>query len=215
MSIISLIKAFLRTDGKVMAPKLSWQTSSIGSNLRYLWNTCILDTFKPNKTGKEFQKIMTSKPTKALAKKACDAFTKETGIKMFMTDPTRAESFATNANILIRDIKSGKFPKDIKYVVIGHGDGTTLNNTWHVAFDPKIKIFDFINKHIPKGEKVLVNCCEETPKELKHLIPKNKPAIGKYTTEMYSSYKHPAKIVISGRNEIIGGYGNRIATYYI
>jgi hypothetical protein len=179
MGITGILKAFLRTDGRVMAPKLSWRTSEVGSQCRYLWNNLIVDTFKKNKVGDEFSNIMVHKPDKAKAQKACDMFTKATGIKMFMTNPGGAESFCTNATILMHDIEKGRFPKDIKYVIIGHGDGTTINGTWHVAYDPNIKIFDFIKEHIPKGEKVLVNCCEETPKELRHLIPKDKPAIGK------------------------------------
>ena len=139
---------------------------------------------------------------------------KETGIKMLMTNPKGAMSFSTNANILIRDIKKGYFPKDIKYVVIGHGEGTILNDTWHVAYDPEVKIFDFIEKNIPKGEMVLVNCCETTPKGLKHLIPKNKPAIGKVAGEFTSSYRNPAKVVISGTRDIVGGYANGFLTLY-
>ena len=207
------IKSFLRTDGKVMAPPLSWRTSEVGSKLRYLKDS-FTDEIMPNKAGREFYNIMVSRPNEELAQKACDIFTKETGIKAFMTNPMGAQSFSTLANIIIRDIKKGWFPKDIKYVIFGHGDGTTVNNTWHVMADPNVKIFDFIKEHIPKGEKVLVQCCEGTPKSLKHLIPKDKPAIGYPASEMYSSYKHPAKIVISGRDEIIGGYGNGIASYY-
>lgn len=213
------IKHFLRTDGKVMAPPLSWRTSEIGSKLRYLKN-CLMDSIFPNRAGKLFSDIMCSHPDADKVKRACKIFERETGIKMIMTNPEGAVSFNTNANTIIRDLREGRFPKDIKYVVFGHGSGTVLNDTWHVMADPKVKILDFIDTHVPKGEKVLVQCCESTPKELRHLIPKDKPAIGKYATEMYSTYKHPAKIVRSGDklpsyNRIIGGYGNGIATYYI
>jgi hypothetical protein len=76
------------------------------------------------------------------------------------------------------------------------------------------RIIDFIEKNIPKGEMVLVNCCETTPKGLKHLIPKNKPAIGKVAGEFTSSYKNPAKVVISGTRDIVGGYANGFLTLY-
>ena len=67
------------------------------------------------------------------------------------------------------------------------------------------KIFDFIEQNIPYGNKVLVNCCEETPKSLRYLIPKNKPAIGNSTyTDATSSYRHPLKIVESGK--LVVGY---------
>ena len=202
----------------VMAPKFCWRTSEVGAKLRYL-KDAFIDSIRPNKAGKEFSRIMANNPTAQDAQRACDIFERETGIKMIMTNPEGAISFNTNANIIIRDIKEGRFPKDIKYMIIGHGAGTVLNDTWHVMFQPEIKILDFIDKHIPKGEKVLVQCCEGTPKEIRHLIPKDKPAIGKSASEMYSSYKHPAKIVISGQQvpsyqRIVGGYGNGIATYY-
>ena len=154
------------------------------------------------------------KPDEKRAQLACNIFERETGLKMFMTHPGEAYSFQNNCWILADMIKRGDFPDDIKYVIIGHGSGSTVNGTWHVAKAPEIKIFDFINEHVPKGEKVLVNCCEETPKEFKHLIPKDKPGIGNVASEFYDSYSYPAKIVESGRNEIIGAFANGIATYY-
>ncbi|MBP3821395.1 hypothetical protein J6G99_07120 [bacterium] len=208
-----VIKYITNADGHIMAPKLCWRTSLIGSKCNYLLNS-VKDCLRPNKTGNEFLNIMASSPSAQDIKRACDLFEKETGIKMLMTNPKGAMSFSTNANILIRDIKKERFPKNIKYIVIGHGEGTILNDTWHVAYAPQVKIFDFIEQNIPKGEMVLVNCCETTPKELKHLIPKNKPAIGRIVTEFDSSYKTPAKIVISGTREIVGGYANGFLTLY-
>lgn len=202
----------------IKAPPLSWHTSFVG--------TCVNSTiasvkniFKPNKIGNEFYKMMLSKPSHAKVAEACKAFEKETGIKMLMTNPHEAYCFGNFANVLLNDIKSGRFPKDLKYVVFGHGEGTSLvaagKDRWHVAADPKIGIFDYINQNIPKGEKVLVNCCETTPKQYRHLIPKDKPAIGNTTyTDASSTYYHPLKIVQSGRNEIIGGYANGIMTLY-
>ncbi len=209
INIKGIINHFLKKDGSVQAPPLCWKTSAFGSACRYFWNVLILDNIKPNKAGKEFCNIMLSRPDRAMVEEACRIFEKETGKKMFMTHPEGANSFSTNANILIRDIKEGVFPKDIDYIVIGHGAGSSVNGTWHVAADPDIKIFDYIREHIPEGKKVLVNCCEHTPKDL---IPKDKPAIGKPASEFYSSYKFPAKIVQN--NSIIGGYANGIVTYY-
>ena len=208
-----IFKYITNADGHILAPKLCWRTSWLGANCNYLLNS-LKDSIRPNKAGREFFNIMASSPNAQDAQRACDIFEKETGIKMLMTNPHGARSFSTNANILIRDIKKGRFPKDIKYVIIGHGEGTVLNDTWHVAYDPNVKIFDFIEQNIPKGEMVLVNCCETTPKELRHLIPRDKPAIGKVAGEFSSSYRHPAKIVISGNREIIGGYANGLLTLY-
>lgn len=208
-----IFKHITNADGHIMAPKLCWRTSYIGAKCNYLLNS-IKDCLRPNKAGNKFLNIMTKTPSEKEVIHACSIFEKETGIKMLMTNPNGARSFSTNANILIRDIQKGRFPKDIKYVVIGHGKGTILNDTWHVANDPKVKIFDFIEQNIPKGEMVLVNCCETTPKEIAHLIPKNKPAIGNFVTEFCSSYKNPAKIVISGTRDIVGGYANGYLTLY-
>ena len=209
-------KAFryiLNRDGHIMAPPLTWKTSRTGSNFNYLKNS-IKDLIKPNPAGKKFSEIMVNNPTREQVQLACDIFEKETGVKMLMTHPGGAFSFNTNANILIRNIKNGDFPKDVRYVVIGHGDGTVLNDTWHVLYEPNTPVFDFIEKNIPKGELAIVNCCECTPKEISYLIPKNKPAIGRVAGEFTSSYRHPAKVVRSGEREIIGGYANGIMTLY-
>lgn len=217
MSVLSkckkIIQYVLNKDGHIMAPAKTWKTSFVGSNFNYLKNS-VKDFIKPNKAGKKFSEIMTSNPNREQVQLACDLFEKETGVKMLITHPKGAFSFNTNANILIRNIKQGTFPKEVKYVVIGHGDGTVLNNTWHVLYEPETSIFDFIEKNIPKGELAIVNCCENTPKELIHLIPKNKPAIGKVAGEYTSSYRNPAKVVRSGEREIIGGYANGIMTLY-
>ena len=202
----------------IMAPPISWRTSSVGSSFRRLWES-FLDMVKPNHVGKNFRNVMLSNPTKEAAQEACELFSKETGIQLFVTSPVDSYCFAEFANILLRDIKKGRFPKDIKHVIFGHGSGTSLvksgKDVWHVAADPKVGIFDFIEQHVPKGNNVLVNCCEETPKSLRHLIPKDKPAIGRATyTDATSSYYHPLKIVESGKRQIVGAYANGIATMY-
>lgn len=202
----------------IKAPKLCWRTSSIGANINYLVNS-IKDTIHPTKIGKEFQKVLNNKPNEENLQRVCNLFEKETGIKLIPTSQNDLYCFSNFANVLLRDIKKGYFPKDIKFVMFGHGSGSSLisegKDAWHVAANPNIKIFNLIEEKIPKGQKVLVNCCEETPKHLKHLIPKDKPAIGYPTyTEATSSYYHPLKIVQSGKREIIGGYANGFTTLY-
>ena len=211
--ISKIYKHLLNLDGHIQAPPITWNTSLIGAKWNYLKNAFI-DTIRPNKAGQQFFDIMVHHPDEKAAKTACEIFEHETGIKMYMTNPEGAQSFSTNANILIRWIKEGKFPKQIKHIVIGHGAGTTVDDTWHVAFEPNVKIDDFIAQRIPKGEMVLVNCCEGTPKSLRHLIPKDKPAIGKSASEFDSTYTYPAKVVISGQKGIVGGYANGILTLY-
>lgn len=202
----------------IIAPPLSWKTSSLGSSANLVAME-LRQMFRPNKIVKEFYNVMWSKPNAKTVEKVCDKFEKATGVKMLMTDTTEAYCFGDLANVFMRDMQKGRFPKDVKYVIFGHGKGSSLiasgKDKWHIAGKPEIGIFDFINKNIPKGEKVIVNCCEVTPKQYKHLIPKDKPAIGYPTnTDASSSYYHPLKIVRSGENRIIGAYANGIATMY-
>lgn len=202
----------------IIAPPLSWKTSSLGSSANLVAME-LRQMFKPNKIVKEFYNVMWAKPNAKTVEKVCDKFEKATGVKMIMTDTHEAHSFCELENVFMRDIRKGRFPKDIKYIIFGHGAGSSLVQTgadrWHVGHKPEIGIFDFIKQHVPKGEKVIVNCCEVTPKKYRHLIPKNKPAIGFETsTDASSSYYHPLKIVRSGEDRIIGAYANGIATMY-
>ncbi len=202
----------------ILAPKFSWQTSAVGSKLNQFCDT-VKEVFHPNKLGNEFQKVMYSNPDKKEVSQICDKFEKETGIKMLMTTTEEARCFNDFAKVIMRDIKKGKFPKDLKYIIFGHGEGSSLiksgKDKWHIAGKSNEGIFDFIKNNIPKGEKVLVNCCETTPKQYTHLIPKDKPAIGKTVyTDASSSYYHPLKVVQSGKDKIIGGYANGIMTLY-
>ena len=71
----------------IQAPPLSWRTSRVGASLRTLWES-IVDTIKPTKLGKKFYNTMLSNPTKESVQEVCDSFTKETGVKLIMTDPT-------------------------------------------------------------------------------------------------------------------------------
>lgn len=201
----------------IQAPKLTWKTSWVGAKI----NTLIQDMkniIKPNKLGKDFKNAMWSDSQPEIDK-VLNQFKQETGINMHLVDKTQAYCFEDFANVLLRDINNGNFPKDIKHIVFGHGMGTSVlkdgKDSWRSAFNPKIKIFDFIEQNIPEGEKVLVNCCETTPKQYKHLLPKDKPAIGYPTyTDASSSYYHPLKIVESGKSQIIGAYANGIMTLY-
>ena len=185
----------------IQALKLSWRTSLVGAKCNSL-SLEIKSIFKPNKVAKEFKKIMQSSPDEKMVQRACDIFEKETGIKMYMTSPKEAYCFQDFANVILQDIEKGNFPKEIKHIIFGHGTGTSLKQegveAWHVADKTQRKIFSIINEEVPKkGELVLVNCCEETPKRLRHLIPKDKPAIGNTTiTDSSSTYYHPLKIAL-------------------
>lgn len=214
--MLKFVKILLNKN--IQAPKFSWRTSKLGSRTNSLIDE-INNLLHPNALGQEFKKIMWSKPSEKTVQSICQKFKKETGVQLLMIDTKDAYSFSNFANVLLKDMKSGVYPKDLKYVVFGHGTGSSLvkngKDRWHALGNPAVGIFEYINKHIPKGEKVLVNCCESTPKVFKHLIPKDKPAIGSFTyTDSTSSYYHPLKIVESGVNKIIGGYANGIMTLY-
>ncbi len=202
----------------IQAPKLSWRTSLMGAKINSFIGE-LQDCIHPNKIGQEFKKVMWANPSEEMVQSVCQKFQKETGVRLFMVDTKDAHCFSDFANILLRDMKKGVYPKDLKYVVFGHGTGSSVvqsgSDSWRALGNRSIGIFDYINKHIPQGEKVLVNCCELTPKSLKSLLPKDKPAIGYPTyTDASSSYYHPLKIVESGANKIIGGYANGIMTLY-
>lgn len=208
------VKYLLNADGHIQAPKLCWRTSMVGSVFNDTARM-ISNLIKPNKVGKELNRVLQDPKSPEDIKRVCELFEKETGIKFLITHPKESRCFASTANAILWDIKKGYFPKNVKYFITGHGGGTVLNNNWHVEYNNKVSIFDFIEQNVPKGEMVIVNCCEHTPPNLKSLIPKEKPAIGNPCIEnMGSSYHNPAKVVISGRREIIGGYGNGFLTLY-
>ncbi len=103
--------------------------------------------------------------------------------------------------------KQGLIPNDIKHVLIGHGTGSAEKGSWAFWNGNKAigNVFDYINTHIPKGEKVLVMTCEGGTNTLA------KPGIGTTvaTNLLYAS--NPAKIVKSGDNKIIGHFFNPTA----
>jgi len=96
--LTKIFRYITNADGHIMAPKLCWRTSWLGASCNYLLND-FKDMVIPNKAGKEFLNIMASSPSAQDAKRACDLFEKETGIKMLMTNPKCAMSFSTNANL--------------------------------------------------------------------------------------------------------------------
>ena len=102
--------------------------------------------------------------------------------------------------------KQGLIPKDIKHVLIGHGMGSAEMGSW-VFWNGSAKgnVFNYINSHIPYGEKVLVLTCEGGTNTMAH------PGIGASvaTNLMYAS--SPAKIVKAGENKIIGHFYNPTA----
>lgn len=146
--------------------------------------------------------------------KAKTLFKDRVGLNLHVACPDGLRSFADTPSKVIKYVENGRFPKEeIKHVVLGHGTGTTINDTW-VINGTKEKVFDYINKNIPAGEKALVCCCEETPKNLLKFLPKDKPGIGNVVHTELSTKSRPAKIVESGKNEIIGEFAKGNVKYY-
>lgn len=145
--------------------------------------------------------------------KAIDLFKERTGLNLHIASSTGLASFASTPGKIIKFQNKGNLPEGVKDIVIGHGTGSTLNDTWVVA-STKQKVFDYVNKHISAGKKVLVCCCEETPKKISSLIPKDKAGIGNVVNTELHTARRPAKIVESGKAEIIGDFAKGITKYY-
>lgn len=136
-------------------------------------------------------------------------FEQDTGL-ILHCPANRTNLFGIALSQISRDIKLGIYPKDIKHVLIGHGIGSSIPNksgyiSWELeglsfANGKHVNIFEYINKNIPKGEKVLVCSCEEG------VAISGRPCVGKHVELSLGVPTEPAKIVQSGENKIIGHY---------
>lgn len=131
-------------------------------------------------------------------------FEQDTGLVLHAPS-NRTNLFGLALSTISRDIKQGTFPVDIKHVLIGHGMGSSLNKSWILeglgfANGKSVNIFEYINKNILNGEKVLVCSCEEGATVV------TKPGIGRHVELSLAVPTEPAKIVEAGKNEIIGHY---------
>lgn len=106
---------------------------------------------------------------------------------------------------LLSDFKIG-LPKNVTDVIIAHGSGSSLDGTWTVA-GTNHNVFDYINKNIPRGQNVLVTCCETGNKV------NGKIGIGG-TVWNQNNANNPYKIIKSGQNEIVGYYYGGYTKYY-
>lgn len=99
-----------------------------------------------------------------------------------------------------------KKPKDVQHVLIAHGFGSSLDGTWTIA-GTNHKVFDYINKNIPRGQNVLVTCCETSNKT------NGKIGVGENVWSINNA-NNPYKIIESGKNEIVGYYYGGNTRYY-
>lgn len=110
---------------------------------------------------------------------------------------------------LVKWYKEGKlqdFEKyGIKHVIIGHGEGSLATGNWHFPGSPtRERVMDYISRTIPDGERAIVMCCEHAPKE----TLRYGRCAGKEVDTSLLYWTNPAKIVESGKNEIIGQFYN-------
>lgn len=108
---------------------------------------------------------------------------------------------------LVQWYKEGKlqdFEKyGIKHVIIGHGEGSLANGNWHFPGSPtRERVMDYISRTIEPGERAIVMCCEHGPADALRYSAGKEVDTGLYFAT------HPAKIVESGKNEIIGHFYN-------
>lgn len=140
--------------------------------------------------------------------RVCNKFKEDTGLDLYFPDNWNLSGMNNSIDLLKTLIKNGKFPKDIKHIVMSHGKGASLNNTWVFEANEK-NVFSWINENIPEGEKCLAAVCEQTSDP--RFIIKNKPGLGTKVRNLFSDPKEPGKIVESGKNEIIGYYINTLS----
>lgn len=138
---------------------------------------------------------------------------KLTGKKVLVGSPTRM-TIAPDELGLLNDPASYK---DVDYILFGHGTGSSLDGSWRFS-DSGESVWEFIEKHVPKGKKVLVGTCEQDkywqasgriPKE-RRALPEMYDKSGNYmygignTVSASYSQGQPAKICESGVRHIKG-----------
>ena len=138
--------------------------------------------------------------------------TKELGLQLelHIPDNWNLQGMTTITDWIETGIKNGKFPTDIKHVVMSHGQGLSTNGTWVFSHSGQ-SVPEWIATNIKPGEKCLVAVCETGSTSLN----KARPGIGNRVTNSFTNPSEPGKIMQSGNNNIIGHYLiNEGATYY-
>lgn len=154
---------------------------------------------------KDYQRLCSPNMTLAQAEELSRLFYEDTGLILHC--PTeRTHLFSIALDSIYSAVKQGKFPKDIKHVLIGHGMGSSQAKTWMMEGSSLknkeiVEIFPYISKTIPKGEKVLVCSCESPIGQIA-----GKPGIGNEVQLSLGDLSAPGKVVRSGIDKIIGHY---------
>lgn len=154
----------------------------------------------------DYQRLCSPHMTLAEAEELSRLFYEDTGLILHC--PTgRTHLFSIALDSIYSAVKQGTFPKDIKHVLIGHGMGSSKAKTWameglSLKNGEIVEVFPYINKTIPKGEKVLVCSCES--RGLGQIA--GKPGIGDEVELSLDVEGNPGKVVRSGIDRIIGHY---------
>ncbi len=198
---VNLAKIKLVTAWKLLKKKLlninkRTSESTTGLDLLAVQNKLLVN----NPAVRSLPKVYRYTLNPAQLQSECQYFQRITDAKLHVPS-TQATygGFADACSLLERCAREGNFPKDIKHVIVGHGTGSSINGDWQIINGGGY-VFNYINRNIPRGEKVLVLCCEGK------LSPRlrGRCGVGDEVVLGLHDRFHPAKIVESGKNEIVG-----------
>ncbi len=138
------------------------------------------------------------------------SFYQKTGAQLHL-DPSRIglRAMANGLTRLEEWYKLGKMPSDLKHVVIGHGTGYSIDNSWMMKYSNK-NTFQFINEVVPQGEKCIALICEDAPSSWRA----ETPGIGHPVYSNLDMPYYPGKIVISGQNKIVGHIHGKDCSFF-
>ncbi len=134
-----------------------------------------------------------------------------TGKKVLVGNSVRFDEFVN----MLGCFNNPDFYKDVDYIVLGHGTGSSLvtdnsdPNAWVFKGNGE-SVWDYISDNIPKGKKALLLVCEHDGKtqternKMPEMYDDNgvyMDGIGDVTSGMSGA---PAKIAISGVNRVVG-----------
>ncbi len=132
-------------------------------------------------------------------------FRKETGLTLHCFGNIR--DFNKTLSAIADEVKNGKFPKEIKHIMIGHGSGNVATKNWVTSEGSVLKYIN-TNKKMEKGDLVLVACCEDglgtwSPDFPGRGLPVELVPCGRFKND---AGRGPAKIVRRGEEIICGDY---------
>ena len=148
--------------------------------------------------------IQCGRARSSLGKVCADEFVRASGGVQLLS-PTRKH--LNPFKYAIEKLLKLGIPKDIKGVLIGHGQGSFKDGTWKFC-ETGQNVIEYLSKMFKKGEKVLVLTCETA-----NNAAAKTPGIGNTVIETLDNPMHLAKIVEIGKG-IIGDFVNGITTYY-